>query len=185
MKKILATFICEIVFLTATGCSKSDNISAPNISEFGIEMSEEDLITAISEKSDQTIDKDEFGEKYLINGNSNDTIRLGVEEDKITHLTVSCSGATEDKANSVERASEYFKSVISVLYPDADSAEINDLLKQIRYEEADNDLSPKGHLFNDIYIIYYTSFGAKGLTFSNSKVTIAYWRIESIEYYNK
>lgn len=180
MKKLLAAFFCGVIFLTVTGCSRSDNISAPNINEFGIEMSKEDFISAFSEKSGKTVNEEDIGFGYLINGNSDDRIDLETENGKITHLTVSCSGATEDKANLVERATDYFKPVISVLYPNTDSDEINDLLKQIRYDETENE-----HLFNDIYIMYYTSFGTSGLTLSDSKVTIVYWRIESKEYFNK
>ena len=188
MKKIFSIILCAAVVLVS-GCSKQDNNSAnpaPVINEFGIEMSEKDFISAFSEKSGLTVNKEDIDfDDYIINGNSDDKIYLGTDGDKITHLLVSCTGATEDKANSVERVTDYFKSVILVLYPNSNSDEINDLLKKIRYEEAENDRSPKGYLFNDVYIMYYTSFGVSGLTFSNSDVTIAHWRIESIEYYNK
>lgn len=190
MKKLLALLICGIAVLTATGCSKSDDsnssfVSTPEINEFGIQMSVEDLLSAFSEKSNQTIDKENPGSGYFVGGKPDDRIDMEMESNRISHLIVSCSGATEDKANTAERATDYFKSVLSILYPNTDSDEISNLLKQIRYDEAENDNPSKGYLFNDIYITYQTSFGASGLTLSNEKVTIVYWRIESIEFFNK
>ena len=187
MKRLIATLLCVIMAFVLSACdaAPSEMASAPEINEFGIYMTEAEFVSALSDALGETIEDDAYEWGYIIGGDSNDTITFETEDDHIEYIVVMCSGATEDKAASVGRATDIFAAAISIIYPDIDKESLADTLKQIRYEEEQNELSPKSHFYKDVYLTYYTTFGPLGLSLEDETVTQVRWKIQSISDYNK
>lgn len=181
MKRILSVILAAVVLASSlVGCS-----SAPTIDEYGIYMTEEEFVDAYSKELGTEISKKFF---YEIGGNTNETLSIDTidsDESSIQYIVIRVSGATEDKADSVKRSTELFKSVIKVLYPDTDMEELDNTLKEIRYIEEENEMSPKSHRFNDVYITFYTTYGPDGLMLTDTSVTEANWKLQVITDYNK
>lgn len=193
MKRFIAALMCIIMVFTLTACSAENEggnsvavkHNAPEIDEFGIYSTEEEFVSELSAALNKPLTQEDFVWGYCIDGNTAETISLWSTEDHLERIVVTVSDATENKPSSVKRATEIFKTVITILYPDVDPDELDDTLKEIRYEEEQNEYSPKAHFYKDVYITYSTNFGPNGLTLSDESVTEANWKIETISTYNK